>query len=653
MVRGAFTMVMFDSGETLQGTENRPVYQGTRGLPCRRLFSVFASILLLFAILPTATQSQQVDIETRYRLAQALELSSEFERAAAVYKELLVSDPQNPVALDGLQRMWIQLKRYDETVQLIRTRLAHTPGDPALRATLGSVYYRAGNEAAATVAWDSALAIDPKQTSTYRIVASVLAENRLLDRAADVYRRGRVALNDPHAFVLELAQLLSAGMDYANATREYIGWLRLNPMQLSFLQSRMGSWMAKDVARTTVLNVVRDELRRKEDLPLLQLLGWVATEAKDYDLALTTYRRIDELSTPRGSALVAFANRALQNRAFRVAVDAYREAIAIPLPAQSMPEAEFGEARALEELGAAVDTSSGIWRRARPTEVQPLYAGPIARYRAIIERYPHTGIASQSLYRIGLIQYTRLDDLDGALASFQQVLNDLPAQTTLRYSVALVLGQIQVVKGDTARATRQFLLVAGVPDALSDQTDEALFRLAEIDFYAGRFDDATRRLEGLSANLKADFANDALALQAVLQENAEKHADELREYAHALFLGRQQKNTEAIALLGQIVQADPKGELADDALMETARLQASAGFIAEAIASYQRVLTEFATTSISLDQAQFRLAEAYDLGARNVPGAISAYEQLLRDHPNSIYGDIARKRVRELRGDSL
>ena len=78
--------------------------------------------------------------------------------------------------------------------------------------------YRAGREKEADEAWEKALAIRPANPNSYRLVASTMVENRLLDRAVATYRRGREACNDPMLFTMELAQLLVASMDYKGAT---------------------------------------------------------------------------------------------------------------------------------------------------------------------------------------------------------------------------------------------------------------------------------------------------------------------------------------------------------------------------------------------------------------------------------------------------
>ncbi len=643
----------------IKGTEIGSVYQGTRVAdeePAERHGILLLLVLLLvggmlLSLSPPQAFSQTPDRDSKFRLAQALEQSGDFERAAALYQELLRGDPSNYVLFDGLQRMWMQLKRYDDVILLVRNRLRENPADLNLHSQLGSVLYRAGHEKEAAAEWDAAIAADPRNPGTYRTVAAVLSENRLLDRAAAVYRRGRTATGDPNVFTLELAQLLSASMDYAGATTELVRWLQQNPTQLPFVQGRIASWSAKEEARAAAMQVLRAALAEHEENSLLELLGWLAMEGKDFPQALATYRRIDEVSHAHGTSLYQFAERAFKERAFDVASRAYQEAIAAPLPPQRLPAAHYGYACALKELGALADTAASSVRTTPATESHPLYGGAIARFRKIIEDYPVSEFSAKSYYQIGRIQFEQFADCDGALASFEHVLTEAGGVPVLRYDVLLTMGRVHVARGDTARAVDRFRVVAAAPDALPDQSDEANFRLAEIDYFGGRTDAAIKILDGIAVNLKADYANDALRLQAFLEENVTTAPEALRAVARGEFLARQGKNSEAVAVLQEVITSYPQAPLVDDALMLIGSLQASAGLVTDAIASYERLLTQFKESSIAVDRAQFRLGELYQYGTRDYGKAIAAYEKLLADYPGSVLAAQARKRIRKLRGD--
>ena len=589
--------------------KNPPAGAGRRLVLCGVILALIAA-----PGIGVVVHCQTSDRDAKFRLAQGLEQAGEYERAAGLYEGLLRGDSTNVVLLDAVERTWMQLKKYDQVIALVRGRLSRAPRDPSLHATLGSVYYRAGREKEANAEWDAAIAADPRNPGTYRLVASVMAENRLLDRAADVYRRGRQGTGDQDLFTLELAQLLSATMNYAGATTEYLRWLAKNPTQLSFVQSRLAQMTGREDGRAAAAAVIREALGDRADVGLLQLLGWLAMEGKKYDEALEVYRKIDALAGAHGSEVFQFAEQAAGEKAFDVASRAYSEAIASPLAPVLMPRARYGYALSVEQLQAGADTFATPVRGTPATEAVPLYSGAVRLFQKVIDDYPHTEYAARSWYQIALIQNEKFLDREGAIASLGHVISDAGPYPSLRNDATLLVGKIHVARGDTAKAEISFRAVRDAGDVLPDEHDEAVFRLAEIDYFGCRFDSAVQKLASITVDLKADYANDALRLGAFLGENAAEAPGALRKFAGAEFLARQGKNTEAITVLLALIGEYPRAPLVDDALMRVGELQASAGLFRDAAASYERLLAEFKESSIELDRAQFNLAEVYQFG---------------------------------------
>ncbi|MDL1892448.1 tetratricopeptide repeat protein, partial [Sphingobacteriales bacterium CHB3] len=208
-------------------------------------------------------------------------------------------------------------------------------------------------------------------------------------------------------------------------------------------------------------------------------------------------------------------------------------------------------------------------------------------------------------------------------------------------------------KGDTATAAIRFRSVMAAPNATPDQQDEATYRLAELEYFAGHFNEAIRNLDAISTNLKADYTNDALLLRSFLQENSQGAEIPLKEFARADYLARQKKYTDAISLFQNVIDKNPQALFVDDGMMRIATLQTKATRYADALATYQALVSQFKESSIALDKAQFSIAELYDYNLNNKVQAIAAYEKLLADHPQSLLNEKARRRIRELRGDSL
>ncbi|MEO8166653.1 MAG: tetratricopeptide repeat protein [bacterium] len=610
--------------------------------------------LFLLLAIPVFLSAQTNDTNSRFRLAQSYEQGGDFENAVKLYKELLVVDPSNYVIFDGLRRSFLQLKRYDEAIGLIRQRLASAPQDINLLCMLGSAQYQSGNEKDAYVSWDRAVATDKTNANVYRLVTNSLLENRLLEKAAELYRRGRKEIGDPNLFTLDLAQLLSVTMDYAGATSEFLRYLAQTPAQLGYVQGRMAQFTGKEDARNAAIEVTLATQKRSDDPALSRLLGWLLLEGKRFDEAFDVYKKIDKASNAQGAEIYSFAERAYKEGAYAVAARAYQQAIDIPLSAQRLPYAKFGYALAMKELSVQSDTLRETAAQSGSVpESNSRFATAIDYFRKIIAEYPNSEFAARSYYQIGTIQMEKYFDLDGALSSFQSVEKFVPQNNPVQLDVTLKIGEVLTAKGDTVRATERFRKVVAVQNATPDQQDEATYRLAELAYFGGNIKDAIALLDNISSNVKADYANDAILLRSFLQENSVGAEAPLKEFAKADFLARQKKYSEAISILQDVIGKNPQALFVDDGLMKIAAWQTRVKMYTEALATYDKLLTNFKESSIALDKAQFSVAELYDYLLVDKAKAISSYEKLLADYPQSLLVDKARRRIRELRGDSL
>ena len=181
---------------------------------------------------------------------------------------------------------------------------------------------------------------------------------------------------------------------------------------------------------------------------------------------------------------------------------------------------------------------------------------------------------------------------------------------------------------------------------------DAQFRLAEIQFFKNNFDSALALLAPLTENLKADESNDALILQYFVIENRVQFPEALKQYSHAELLARQYKLSEAIQELSSIIDIYPTAPLADDVLLKKAEYSIQLKRYAEALALYQKLLVDY-KESIEKDKTQFKIGELYQLYLMDKQKAIDAYEVILEKYPFSLFIEQARKRIRQIRGDSI
>jgi tetratricopeptide (TPR) repeat protein len=619
-------------------------------------------LVCLLALMPLASaKSQEIPEEAaKLRIAQSLERAGEYEKAARLYEELYSRNPLNYVFFDGLHRMEVQLKEYEKAVSLVQRRLEQYPNDLALLGLLGEDYLKWGKEAEAIATWERALSVDEKNQNAYRTISNILLQNRLFAKSVEILLRGRQKTGNPNLFATELGFGYTLLGSYNEATREYVRTLKDNPGLLSFVQTRMTLFTTKPDGLKAAVGVVKEAVQAdKKDLLLLRLLAWLYLEGKEFESAFSVYRLIDELSGTTGRELLTFADRSLKEKAFSVAGQAYKEVIERYPKAQIVPVAKFGYARVVEELSAlgetvgrerTIDSPSREEQALRP-ESEPTYGGAIARYNEIVHDYPQSELALQSLYRIGEIRFDKFFDIDGALRALDQIERQFPANR-LMPAVGLKAGEIFVAKGDLETAAERYAKVRQNPLAGQDEKDRALFSLAELDYFQGNFDSAVARLTGLLGNLSADIANDALLLSQFIKEHLTGNPSTLREYARADLLERQRKFSEATAVLEELLSMPSNSPIVDDVLLKLGHLQATVGDPRGALSTYEKLIVDH-PESILRDKAQFNIAEIYELSLKDKQKAIGAYHTLLEQYPNSLYLDEARKRIRQLRGDNL
>src|SRR5690606_24815312 len=132
-----------------------------------------------------------------------------------------------------------------------------------------------GNEAAALEAWNNTLETSP-DPNRHRIVYNAMADVRLLEQAAEVLEKGRVALENPTAFQTELAYLHSLTGQHGKAVEEYLGILAENQEKLSFVRNRLSRFMEQGGALAASIAAAERAVRQEPlNRAYRELLAWL------------------------------------------------------------------------------------------------------------------------------------------------------------------------------------------------------------------------------------------------------------------------------------------------------------------------------------------------------------------------------------------
>jgi len=616
------------------------------------------SLLLCLCGTTTLKAQKRAATNVKFQIGQSYERTADFETAAKLYEEAFQGDSSNNIIYDALRRMYMQLKRYDNAIGLMSYWVKRNPNDIGTLTQLGPAYVLNSEEPKAFEVWERAIALDPAHEITYRLVAGAAIQSRLFERAIEYYHRGRNACNDPLLFASDIAYLYSVTLNYREATIEYLNLLRQSSSQLGYIESRVAVYSGRSdglkIATQTIEEAVKTE---SKNIAFQQLLAWLYMEGNEFEHAYNVYKYLDEEMNAGGREMFNFAERALREKAYSTAAKAYQEIIAKYAKFQLLAQAKFGFARTLEESNQPVDTLK-LFGFQNPfaeyisADSKKSLTTAIEAYRRVINEFPNTEIAAGSLFRIAVVYREKLSDLAGAQSALETLSKSYTPFIAITAEGNLLLGDIYLITGNIESARKKFKSLSEQMNIASTMRDKATLRLAEIDYYSLKFQDALGKLNTLTANPASDITNDALGLKIFIQENSQPTDEALKEFAVADFLNRQLKSSDALTQFESIVKKYPQSSVVDEAMMNIGDLQTGMDRFSEAIATYDTLQTQF-PESIFLDRAMMKTGLVYQFGLKDKVRAAEAYQRLLERYPNSIFVNDARKRIRDLRGDNI
>lgn len=580
----------------------------------------------------------------RYRLANAYMNSGQFERAIKILEDLRADAPANPTYYQKLKEAYESVKRYDDAIALVEGRMGDNP-TPIRMSEKARLLYLEGEEESAFATWDRAIGLAPQSTSTYRVVYHALSDIRRFDRAIDVLKRARDALNRPNGFQRELAYLYSLNGEHRKAMQEYVDLLDDQADQLNFVRSRLRPFVEQSDGLSAGIEVLQEAVRSSPlNRAYRELLGWLHMENEDYAAAFDVYRAIDRLEEENGRVLFSFAQKAADADAYEVASKAYDLILQRYPDTPVAPQAQKGLGD-MYRRQAEPSGEQGLEGRG-PAGNDSLYQAAADAYRTFLRTYPNHGVTPQVLLELGHIQLDVLARLDAAESTLRQIVRQYPdtdAANEARYD----LGRIALLRGEWSDARLAF---SRLVDRLQtgDLAETARYELALLHFYRGEFEAALTRVNATNENTSADVANDAIELKVLLKQN--KGPDSLntplRMYADARLYTRQRRYDDALGRLDTLLAQYGRHPLTDDARFRRAELLRARGDTTVAIEAFGQIPLMHPKSSYA-DRSLFRMGTLHETQG-NVEEAANAYTRLLEQYPNSLLASDARRRLRNL-----
>lgn len=602
---------------------------------------------ITFLILNHSINSQ-VDINNKIMLAQSFEQAGDYDKAIILFEEIYSIQPQNYQVFESLNRVYTQSKKYESSIKLIQDKIKSNPKDINLYGMLGTTYYLMGDESKAYDAWEEGIKTQPENQMSYRIIANHTIQRRAFEKAIDYLKRGKSVSQNPELYSYDLANIYSLTMQYKEAAEEYCTLLEIQPTQVSAIENRILTYSNKPGALEQTIEVF-ENWRRKDNISFNYLLARLYVEAKSFDKAYSIYLKIDEKQQNKGLELYNFAQIVFNEGEYQLAAKVYEDIIKKYPDSPYASQSKLGFAKTSEAiLEKETSSANPNWKPiAETVSVDVIKAkNVINNYLELTNLFPNSEVAFESLFRIGKIYFTKLNDLDEAQKYFERILRDASLSQFAVESSAQ-LGRLFLMKGDLQKAKENFGKVIANGRASEENRNYANYQTARINLFQGNFEEAKSRLSTVIKNLKDNTANDAIELSLLLN-TASSDSSNLLKFGNAEFLTEQKKFPQASDEYEKIASNPNAIILSHICKIRQAEVELAMDSLDKSIGLLEKI-TDEAEKNIYADKALYLRGKIYHYGKKNYPEAIEIYESLLAKFPNSLYQDDSRNAIIELR----
>ncbi|HEX8269320.1 MAG TPA: tetratricopeptide repeat protein [Flavobacterium sp.] len=590
-----------------------------------KIFALLCS--LLFSASMLAQQEQ---------LAQNYFDKGEFEKARVSYEELVTKMPSNNYYFLKLVETYQQLQQYDLADKLIQQRLSKFKAANLL-VELGYNYQLKKDDARAKKYYNEAIDRIKENPNDVYSVGPTFEKKALIDYALQAYQIA-VELDPNLNFYTQMALLYGQSGNTELMISTFLDEAYRNPHSSIMIQNNLSRFMASEEGETVFNDQLRKALltraQKNQDIFWNEYLSWFFVQQKEYGKAFIQEKAIYRRNPETFSNIVNLAELAIEEKDDEVAKEILTFVLENTQDQQLLVEAHTF----LQEMKIKSATEKD--HKFIDSELQTLVTD--------------FGISPNSL---------PLQILQAHFVTFN-LNNPERGKAILKAALALQLNRYQTaeVKMELAdillfeeKFNQALLYYSQIEEELKNDAvgHEASLKAAKTSYFKADFQWAIAQFKGLKTASSQLIANDALEYFLLLNDNtvADSTQTALKQFARGDYLLYQGKNNEALQQFQLILDKFKGQEIEPVTLLRLGQTYEKLNEHNMALAKYQSIIDNH-KEAIYIDEALYYSAEIYKDKLKEPEKAKALYEQLLFGHEDSIYFIDARKKFRQLRGDS-
>lgn len=522
-------------------------------------------VLILLAIVFVGLEIR-AQSNTDYLEAMQLMRINQYEQAYELLSGILRENPNNYPVFDNAVMCLVQLKRYDEAINLASRRLRSNYADIVLSTRLGELYHFDGQLDEAYSTWSKALEASKGSLQAYRYIANAMSERREHARANEVYFAARNQFNNESLFFSEITTNFMAQRMYDDAVRTLISVLEFAPGYSAFVQRQIINFDDPQITEIAILELDDASRNTSQSSPQFvayrEIMVGLLMEKQLFRRALTTARGYERLVQNESFPVYSLANRLRSQQQFELADEAYN----FYFSQESHPQ----RARSMEDRAILYIA----WSRYLTTNnldydqnARELIVRSDQLLLDLLQNYPNYPRRAEVLSLKTEIALDYLKDADKA-DDYLKMIEGMPNSGPNRIIAEYVTGRIHIFRGSHSLA-RVALTRANREARTGELAEKTRYFLALNDFYAGDFEFASLQMRSLERLTTSYYANDALRLRLWMQQGVvqEEVTDELKMFSYAKFHFDVGEYNEGIKAMEALMKANNNAPLKADAYL--------------------------------------------------------------------------------------
>jgi len=609
------------------------------------ILRVHSRVLYIFFFvisIQTVYGQSQADIQ----LANHYYVNGEYDKAKVYYDKLYKRLP-----LDIYFERYIQCMMYEKDfkgVEKILKKKSQESVDPKYSVELAKFYEEIGEKSKADKLYRSFVTdLDLSSTYAATMLFQYLQKAEKYEIAFQVITKARKHIGTTHSkFHMQFASYYESTKQYKKMYQEYFEMLIEDAYMRSYvemiIQRRVDFTNTDDQEYILVKNELLSIAQQNPDnTTYAELLIWFFIQSEEFSVALIHQQALDKRLNLKGERVFRLGQMCVENNDFTTARKAFMYVKNI---GETLPFYFQAENALLNTWYKEITNSRSV----ATTEIVKV----IQLYEETLTRIGKNHKSLPVLMELAQIEAFYNNNAKAGIELLSEALLFERLTDIQRAEVKMQLADIHVLHGDIWEAALLYMQV-DKDFKFEPIGQEARFKNARIFYYNGEFNYAQSQLDVLKEGTSKLIANDAIQLSLLITDNfgLDSNYTAMAWFAQADLLIEQHQYDRAFELFDSIITEFPYHSLGDEILIKKAQAMQQQGEWDKAI-EYLDELLKYYADDILADDAWFIKGTIYQYHIIDQQQAMECYKTILTKFPGSLFSTEARKRYRELRGDS-